>query len=875
MTEAEEAVGPGAPPLSVAQEALWYLSLLVPHQISYNEAITIRKDGPFDASSFCRAFNEIVRRHEAWRTTFDIVGGQPVQVLQPPPRFDLPVLDLSGLTLKEAEEQAIRLAAQVSRVPYDLRRGPLLRPRLCKFPGDHHRLYLAMHHLVFDGVSVYRVVLPELVALYDAFSAGHPSPLPEPRTQYADYARWEQNWITGPRVARRFEYWRRHLTPAPVLHLPLDHPRPETQRFRGGMVPLSVPAATVRHLRAVGQSVGGTLFQVLATVWSLLLSRYAGQDDVVFATATDLRQRPEFETVVGYSLTPLVLRVDMSDDPPFTDLIVRVRNELLDGLDNLVPFERLVRALNPDGMSNANPVYQTMFILEPPTVAPDPAWSIHQMESALGAAVGNAKLDLELELDERPEGHIAGRLFYDRDLFEDATATRILGHWLHLVSAVADDPTMAASTIPLLTAAERHRQIVEWNATTTHRGPDSVHRLVAAQAARQPAAPAVSAGDGDVSYGELDRRADVVAVRLRSAGVGPGDIVALASEPSVELVAGLLGILKTGAAYLLLDPDQAPTQWALMVADSGAAAILAQRTLASRLSAPGVALLALDDVDPSEEVAVDRAEAVDGEPEVVCYLQYKAGSSGRTAGIPVRHESVTNLAAALAADLGIGAADTVLVLPATLFRAPVTELWLPLIAGARVVLAPADVAGDGGLLSRRITSERISFLHASPAAWQTLIDTGLKPSRALAALSGGAPLSEELADQILDRCRVLWNAYGAAETTVYSTLARVERSQPVTIGGPVANSRLYVVDSSDNPVPVGITGQLLIAGLGLTSGYRGGSDNDDADVDDRFLDDPFGPGTASRTGDAARWLAGGVVQLVRPRRSSDRSLSGR
>jgi non-ribosomal peptide synthetase component F len=232
---------------------------------------------------------------------------------------------------------------------------------------------------------------------------------------------------------------------------------------------------------------------------------------------------------------------------------------------------------------------------------------------------------------------------------------------------------------------------------------------------------------------------------------------------------------------------------------------------------------------------------------------------------------VTNLATAMAADLGIGAADTVLVLPATLFRAPVTELWLPLIAGARIVLAPADVAEDGGLLSRRITSERISFLHATPNAWQTLINTGLKPSRALAALSGGGALSEELADQILDRCRVLWNAYGAAETTVYSTLARVERSRPVTIGGPVANSRLYVVDDLDNPVPVGITGQLLIAGLGLTSGYRAGPD----DADDPFLDDPFGPGTAFRTGDAARWLAGGEVQLIRPRRSSDRSGRGR
>ena len=485
---------PMRPPLSVAQEALWYLSLLVPNQFSYNEAISIRKDGPFDPVAFRRAFNEIVRRHEAWRTTFDIVNGVPVQVLQAAPSFDMPVLDLSHLSEGQAERQAVRLAAQVSRVPYDLRRGPLLRPRLIRFSAEHHRLYLAMHHLVFDGVSVYRVVLPELVALYDAFSAGQPSPLAEPETQYADYARWEQNWMNEPRTVRRLEHWRRRLSDLPVLTLPLDHPRPPAPRFRGGVVPLFVPGETVAKLRAVGQDAGGTLFQVVATIWALLLGRYSGQDDVVFATATDLRQRPELESVVGYSLTPLVLRVDLSGDPTFRELVVRVRNELLDGLDNLVPFERLVRELPPTGSKSANPVYQTMFILEPPTLAPDPAWSIHQMESEIGDAVGSAKLDLELELDERPEGHIAGRLIYDRDLFERTSASRMVKHWLRLIEAVADDPGMTASRIPILTPAQEHRQLVEWNATTTLRRSGVVHHLVQERFIEQPGALAVSAG---------------------------------------------------------------------------------------------------------------------------------------------------------------------------------------------------------------------------------------------------------------------------------------------------------------------------------------------------------------------------------------------
>lgn len=849
---------PEAPPLSVAQEALWYVSLLAPNRISYNETISIRKEGPFDVPAFRRAFNEIVRRHEAWRTTFDTIGGDPVQVVQPVPGFDLPVVDLSHLTCEQAERQAVRLAAETSRVPYDVRRGPLVRPRLVRFPGDQHRLYLAMHHLVFDGVSVYRVVLLELIALYDAFCAGRPSPLPEPRTQYADYARWEQKWITEPRVARRLKHWRRHLAQLPVLCLPLDHPRPQAPRFRGSVLPLSVPREAVDRLREVGQSAGATLFQVLATTWALLLSRYSGQHDVVFATPADLRRRPEFEAVVGYCLTPVVLRIDLSGDPPVTDLIVRVRNELLDGLDHLVPFERLVRELDYDGVPNANPVYQTMVVLEPATAAPDPSWSIHQMESEIGDAVGSAKLDLELELDERPEGHLAGRLIYDRDLFEAATVARMAEHWLRLVGAAAADPTLTVSRIPILSPAEEQCQLVEWNATATERSCGAVHDLVQARCARQPDAAAVSAGGEAISHADADSRAGGIARRLLAAGIGPGDVVALCSEPTVDLVAGVLGVLKAGAAYLLLDPDLPPERLEFMVTDSGAAAMLAQPALATRLASRPVPVLVLgesDDGEPPEPAAL----ADDLVAGAVCCLQYTPGGTGKPNAVPIRHASVVNLVTAMAADLGIGPADTVLVLPSTFFRASVMELWLPLIAGARIVVAPADMARDGARLSRLIASERVTFLHAPPSTWQTLIDTGLRAARSLRALSGGEQLSQELADQILERCRVLWNAYGAVETTAYSTLARVEQSVPVTIGRPIANTRVYVLDGCNRPVPVGVTGQLLIAGDGVASWYLNRADL----TAEAFVDDPFGPGSAYRTGDLARWLPDGQLQLAR------------
>jgi amino acid adenylation domain-containing protein len=849
-------ISPAAPPLSVAQEALWYVSLLAPNRISYNEAISIRKDGPLDLRAFRRAFNEIVRRHEAWRTTFDTVGGEPVQVVQPARSFDLPVVDLSHLTREQAERQAVRLAAETSRVPYDVRRGPLVRPRMVRFPGDQHRLYLAMHHLVFDGVSVYRVVLRELIALYDAFCAGLPSPLPEPPTRYGDYARWEQKWITEPRVARRLQHWRQRLAQLPALSLPLDNPRPQAPRFRGGVLPLSLPREAVDRLRAVGQSAGATLFQVLASTWPVLLSRYSGQHDVVFATAADLRQRPEFESVVGYSLTPVALRIDMSGDPAFTDLIVRVRNELLDGLDHLVPFERLVRELHPGGVSNANPVYQTMLLLEPTTAAPDPSWSLHQMESEISDAVGSARLDLELELDERPEGHITGRLIYDRDLFKAATAARMAEHWSGIVRAVAADPTLTVSTIPILTPAEEQRQLVEWNATATERSSGAVHDLVQARTARQPDAPAVSAAGHAISYAEADSRAGGIARRLLAAGVRAGDVVALYSDPSVDLVVGVLGVLKAGACYLLLDPGLPPEQLDFMVTDSGATALLAQPGLAARLAAAPARVLVLGEAEDGEQAV--PAVPDDVAPDAVCCLQYTPTASGKPNGVPIRHASVVNLATAMAADLGIGPADTVLVLPSTLFRVPVMELWLSLIAGARIVVAPADVAGDGARLSRLIAAERVSFLHAPPSTWQTLIDTGLRSARSLRALSGGGQLSRELADEILERCRVLWNAHGAVETTAYATLARVEQSVPVTVGRPIANTRVYVLDAYNRPVPVGVTGELLVAGDGVAAGYLNRTDL----AAEAFVDDPFGPGSAYRTGDLARWLPDGQVELA-------------
>jgi non-ribosomal peptide synthetase component F len=861
---------PGAvetpPPISVAQEAMWIAGQLAPNQISYNETISIRKDGPCNLAALRGAFGELVRRHAAWRSTFDVVAGQPVQVLHAPPYLELPVLDLSHLRFEEAERHAVAVVAEMSRVPYDLRRGPLLRPRLVKLSDEHHRLYLAMHHLIFDGVSVYRVVLPELVALYDAFDDGRPSPLAEPATSYADYARWEQEWIGSPRVVRRLEHWRTRLAGTPALSLPVDFRRSPTPRLRSALVPLVIAEATVTRLRAIGPSVGATLFQVLASTWALLLGRYSGSDDVVFATAADLRQRPEFESVVGCSLTPLVVRVGLEGDPSFADLIVRVRNELLDGLDNLVPFERLVRGLSVESEPGANPIYQTMIVLEPPMVAPDPAWSVHQMESEIGDAVGNAKLDLELGLDERPEGMIDGRLIYDRDLFTHSSAERMVEHWLALLEEVAADPARRTAKLLGPTAAD-DRTLAEWNATVQHRPAIRVEDLVDAQAARDADAPAVSAGGQVLTYGQLCQRADQTARRLRAAGLGDGAVIALCSAPSAELVISILGVLKAGAAYLLLDPGCSSDELDFMVADSGAAAVYADPALAARLTGQSTPILTL--AEPGNGAGSARAAGHEGFDSICC-VQYCRAGNRRPRRVPMSHAAVVNLATDLAADIGLGDADTVLVHPDSVFRSSVFDLWGPLSVGAALVIAAEGAIDDGAALSRVITAERVSFLHATPERWQALIDTGLRASRGLVALNGGGDLDERLAEAILGRARVLFNAHGTAETTLYATVARVELGRPVAIGRPIANTRAHVLDHRHHPVPIGVVGELAIAGQPVAwwcdnAGRRSSTHT--------FVDDPSGSGKAYLTGRQARWRGDGQLELVTPSESVARGVA--
>lgn len=850
----------GPAPLSICQRQLWYLSQLAPESTAYNELVTIRKTGSLNTDALRRAFTEVVRRHEMWRTTFPIIDGEPRQVVHDPPSFELPMLDFSEMPLAQAERAAGKLAAEDTQNIYDLAAGPLLRPRLVRLAVDQHRLYLGLHHLVFDGVSLYRIVLPELVTLYEAYAAGLSSPLAEPPIQYGDYAAWELEAAHQPDVAAKVERWRHRLARVAPLELPLDHPRPPQQRFRGGMVPLSVAPSTVARLRAIGQREGATLFQVLAAAYAWWLHQYSGQDDVVFATPNDLRRRPELTSMVGYCLTPVVLRGDVSGEPTFAELIARMRGEVVDGLDDAVPFEQLVRELGLPRDPRTNPVFQASLVLEPPTLPADPAWSMHQMETTTGEV--GAKLDLGVELDERPEGHISGRIFYDSDLFERGTAEQMVQHWIRLLDVLADDPDGPLAALNLVDEQERHRQLVEWNPSVAPVATEGrtnsercVYDVILMRAALTPDAVAVVAGEDQLTYRQLAERATAVAQRLIAAGAGPGTIVATILDRTPDLVVGVLGVLISGAAYLPLDPKQPARRNAFMIADADAPLLLTRAALVHEIPSVNAVVVAMDGpATDSRRVVAPRRRPI---PEDLAYVIYTSGSTGRPKGVQVEHRGVTNLMGTLLPRLGITASDTVLSVAPYTFDLSVGDIFGALGLGARLVLASSEQATDPRALAALIESSGATLLCATPTTWSALLSASWSGAPRLTAASGGEPLVESLAARLSGCCRAVWNGYGPTETTVLATYGRMVNGEPVTVGRPLPGTRVYVLDEKGRPLPTGVPGEVVIGGSGVARGYL----NRPTETAARFGADPFVEGgRVYRSGDRGRLMADGRLQ---------------
>ncbi|QRN95172.1 non-ribosomal peptide synthase/polyketide synthase [Archangium violaceum] len=845
-------------PLSFEQQRLWFLDQLEPGSTAYVIPAVLRLRGALDVGALERSLEEVVRRHEALRTTFPVVEGRPVQVVGPVPPSRLEVESLEGLPEAERDAEALRRAREQVRQPFQLAEGPLLRARLLRLSEREHLLVLAMHHIVSDGWSM-GVLMREVAALYGALREGQPTALPALPVQYTDYARWQREWLRGEVLETQLDYWRRQLAGAPqTLALPTDLPRPAVRSSRGAHHPVHLPWSLAEAIEALARREGVTPFMVLLAAFQTVLYRYSGQEDISVGSPVAGRGRPELAGLVGLFINTLVLRTRLSGQISFRELLGRVR-EVMGGAyaHQDVPFELLVQALQPARSQSHSPLFQVMLILQrSPQEGPELAGLESRLEDV---HTGASMFDLTLSLGSGARG-LEGAFEYSTDLFHASTVERLATHLRTLLEAAVAEPEQRLSALPLLPEEERRRVLVAWNETRREYAADCIHEQFAAQVARTPDAVAVVCGEESLSYRELARRVDALARRLRALGVGPDTVVGLCVRRSPEMVVGLLGILQAGGAYLPLDPGYPAERLAFMLQDSGARLLLTQRALAGTLPAEGVRVVSLDEADAGG--AVPTATGGSG-PDNLAYVLYTSGSTGRPKGVLVQHRNVANFFAGMDERLDTRPGGTWLAVTSISFDISVLELLWTLSRGFKVVVHGEEVAD--GSVTAALRRHGATHLQCTPSLARALL---LEPGAAEGLgglrqfLVGGEALPSELAEKL--RRFVpgrLINMYGPTETTVWSSTHRVDEAPgAVPIGTPIANTGLYVLDGHLRPVPTGVAGELYIGGAGVVRGYLGRPEL----TAERFVPHPFGePGARLyRTGDVARWRADGTVEFL-------------
>ncbi|HYX25277.1 MAG TPA: amino acid adenylation domain-containing protein [Thermoanaerobaculia bacterium] len=853
-------------PLSFGQQRLWFLAQLEPGSTAYNMPSTVRLEGDLDRQALAAALGEVVRRHEALRTVFRLPTtgvDEPVQEILPPPPVFLPAVDLTTLPPSRRQAEAYQLATRDARQAFDLARGPLLRAGLLRLSDREHVLLLTLHHIVSDGWSM-RVLTREVSVLYAAFSRGLPSPLPELPVQYADYSAWQRDWLRGEVLETQIAYWRGALAGVPpLLDLPTDRSRPPVQSFLGAHRGTLFAADLAEEVRRLGRSQGLTSFMVLLAALQTLLHRCSGQGAVAVGSPTANRSRVELEGLIGFFANTLVLAADLTDEPTFRELLARVREASLGAYAHQdLPFEKLVEELAPERNRAHSPLFQVLFVFQN-AAAPAPAPPAAGLAfSPFRADVGAAKFDLSLEIEEQGRG-FAATLELNTDLFDPATACRLLEQLRAVLAAAAADPELRVSALPLLNRAQRAQLLVEWNDTAADFPDVCFHQLFAAQAARMPDAPVVIAEEGTLTWRELDGRAGQLASHLRTLGVGPEVLVGIYMERSLDMVVALLGVFKAGGAFVPLDPAYPRERLDFMLADTAARLVLTQERLAARLEAEGgPRCLCLDRDWPMIADTADTAAALPAvTPDHLAYVIYTSGSTGRPKGVQIHHRALTNFLTAFVPASGLGPDDTVLGLASLSFDPAWVELFVPLIVGGRIAMATREDAADGHRLKARLAASGVTVLQTTPTIWRLLLEAGWEGSPRFKALCGGEALSPSLAAALRRRVGSLSNLYGPTETTVWSTVAEVAGDGPILLGGPVANVEVYVLDGALEPVPPGVPGEICVGGAGLGRGYFNRPDL----TAERFLPHPFAAAPGARlyrSGDLARWRPEGGLQYL-------------
>ncbi|MGB8508751.1 MAG: amino acid adenylation domain-containing protein, partial [Pyrinomonadaceae bacterium] len=864
--------------LSFAQQRLWFLDQIEPGNAFYNVPGAVRLRGNLNVRALERTLAEIVRRHDALRTTFEFVEGRPVQIVAPAQELKLPLVNLSALPEAERETEALRMAQEEARRTFDLSKGPLLRLTLLRLADDEHMLLLMTHHIVSDGWSI-GVLVRELSALYEAFSNDRPSPLPELPIQYADYAVWQREHLSGEAVEEQLAYWRKQLDELPALELPTDHPQPLAHSYDGTQQTLVLPKKLGEDLKALSRREGTTLFMTLLAAWQILLARYSGSEDIVVGTPIAGRTRGELEGLVGFFVNALVMRTDLSGDPTFRELLGRVREVALGAYAHQdLPFEKLVEEFQPDRDVNHNPLFQVVFVLQN---APREALELAGLTlESVKVESGKTRFDLTMGVADRGQG-LSLSLEYKTALYTEATISRMLGHFKTLLEGIVAAPDERISELPLM-AGDELRQLLVKRAETKpdYRQNICIHQLFEQQVARTPGAVAVVFEQQSLTYDRLNRLANRLARHLRMRGVGPESLVGVMCDRSLEMVVSLLAILKAGGAYVPLDPSHPRERIEMMLEDAGVRVALAQGRYSEVLRGAGVDVLELDDwagSDEETEAAVAEEENFESGAvtDNLAYVIYTSGSTGKPKGANITHANITRLFEATREWFNFKADDVWTLFHSYAFDFSVWELWGALIYGGRLVVVPYWVSRSAESFYELLCRERVTVLNQTPSAFRQLMHAedvlGRSPELALRyVIFGGEALELQSLrpwfEKHGDAKPRLVNMYGITETTVHVTyrplaLADLDEAAGSLIGVPIPDLQVYILDQHLQPVPLGVPGEMYVGGDGLARGYLHRPEL----TATRFVPDLFGqlPGARLyRTGDRARLLACGDIEFL-------------
>ncbi len=854
--------GAGPRPLSFPQERLFLLDRILPGLPAYNVPTLVRVHGTLDEETLRQACELVVERHELLRTAIRLSDGLPAAELMAPQPFELTVTDLRGEPVQTREARAESALAELVRRPFDLGGDVLLRVGLVHVGETDDRLLIVLHHIASDHVSS-RLLFAELDAIYSALAAGRAPELPDLPIQYADYATWQREQLTGDHLQELLEYWTERLRGAPErLDLPFDRPRPGTQSYRGTLRRFTIAPELAQPLRELARRQGVSMFQLLLAAFTAVLHRYTGVEDLVIGTSASGRHHEETAGLLGFFSNQLVLRTDVSGDPAFSELLARVKTTAMEAqIFQELPFERLVEALNPDRSQSHSAVFQVFFSHD--VAAAEPQQIDGRVLEELDVPGWEwSRLDLSFMVRELPTGALQASVEYASDLFDDGTIERLVGHYRTVLEAILADVASPVSQLPLLTQPERRLMLEEWNDTAHSYDARCIHELVADQVARTPERIAVIDQTERLTYRELQDRANQLAHELHEAGIGAGSLVGICVDRSAPLMVAMLAVMQTGAAYLPIDPTFPPQRQEFMLADSQAPVLITQERLLGIMDPKGASVICIDRDWPRIAARSTEPLGLAVDPEQPAYVIYTSGSTGQPKGVLTPHRAVANLLAYMRETPGMTEEDIIANVATQAVDLPVPDFYLTLMIGARLVMIPRDATMDGVDLADWMARTGATMMAATATTWQLLVDAGWKGSTTLKIEAGGEALPRALAEELRSRCGSLWNVYGPTETTVWSSVLELqpgEGSPP--IGGPLWNTTFYVLDPSRQPLPIGVPGELYIGGDGLAPGYLHRPEL----TAEKFVTNPFSSEPGSRlyrTGDLVRWRADGTLEYL-------------